>query len=108
MHRNNMKIQTEHTLGPLSCERTPRIDVDNGEGFIEMFEVSKELEGGDWEDVAYCFSKENARLFAAAPALLEALRAMIRLHYDEGKASIRGLDTVNKAEATIRSATNKT
>jgi hypothetical protein len=70
---------TEHTTGPLSSHRQPTIDVGNGHGFIEVFEVSKELQGGDWYDVAYCFSKADAVLFSTAPELLAHCQRILGL-----------------------------
>jgi hypothetical protein len=60
---------------PLSSFRRPKIDVNNGEGMIEVHEVSRELLGGDWEDVAYCFNQQEADL-----ALAVMFRLRLGLH----------------------------
>lgn len=52
-------------------------------------------------------TEAEAKLFAAAPELLGALKVMLQLHYDEGMPSLRGLEAVEVAEAVIAKATQK-
>lgn len=46
----------------------------------------------------------NANLMASAPALLRACKALRRLHYDHGTASISGLKATELADEAIAKA----
>lgn len=48
--------------------------------------------------------KANANLIASAPDLLVACEAMRRLHYDEGKPSLQGLEAIQLADLAIAKA----
>jgi hypothetical protein len=63
--------------------------VGNGNGFFEIAEVSEELEGGDWNDVAYCLNDEDAVLFAAAPDLLDLCEQSLRALHEDDFPSLR-------------------
>lgn len=47
----------------------------------------------------------DAYLIAAAPDLLAACKALLRLHYDTGKASLNALQVSNQADDAISKAT---
>lgn len=56
--------------------RRPKIDVDNGDGLIEVCEVSSEHQGGDWTDIGYFFRQEDAEMCALVPDFLQALEVV--------------------------------
>jgi len=62
--------------GGWQAHRRVKIDVDNGDGFIEVAEVSSEHQGGDWVDVGYFFRDEDAEICALVPDFLQALEVI--------------------------------
>jgi hypothetical protein len=73
-------------LANLHHFRRPKIDVGNGDGFIEVAEVSNEHPGGDWSDIGYFFNDEDARAFAAMPQVLQVLASVYDLLRDEAQS----------------------
>ena len=71
--------QPAHTPGPWRVELQDDIDLD-GNGYT--WAVKAEKHNGYVQNPAYANSEANARLIAAAPALLEAAQAMYELHKD--------------------------
>lgn len=65
--------------GPLTGTKRvhPSVDVDNGDGPKPMSEISCEKEGGDWYDVAYVHSPNDAALLAHAYNTLQEMVAAI-------------------------------
>ena len=66
----------QDTEGEWSAERRPRINVDNGDGFIEVAEVSCEHPGGDWTDIGYFFNADIAKACSKLPLIARYLRTL--------------------------------
>lgn len=62
-----------------------------------------ELYGPDAEANA----ERLARAWNSFGPLVEALKVMLRLHYDEGTATLRGLEATEQAESTLAQAKEK-
>ena len=99
-----MSDKTKHTPGPWRTKR---------EGFSTVY-VEARIDGGLIQEVAACGPTEagrdqqeaNARLIAAAPELLEALRGIMKL--DEDLCSEGSIEALDKARAAIAKATGET
>jgi hypothetical protein len=71
---------TEHTPGPWDCDgRTTMYATPDEADEITMIEISANVTDAGWDTVAFIEAiwpgaEANARLIAAAPAMLEALR----------------------------------
>jgi hypothetical protein len=68
---------SKHTPGPWKIASRPRKSFASGK---LMYRVDGPEIISDYEDWGY--TKESARLIAAAPELLEALKALLSLHDD--------------------------
>ncbi len=98
-----MSDKTKHTPGPWRTKR---------EGFSTVY-VEARIDGGLIQEVAACGPTEagleqqeaNARLIAAAPELLEALRGIMKL--DEDLCSEGAIEALDKASAAIAKATGE-
>jgi hypothetical protein len=62
--------------GEWSAKRRPKINVGNGDGFIEVAELSIEHEGGDWTDLGYFFSDEVAIAVSHLPFVIQRLEVI--------------------------------
>lgn len=87
-------MKTNHTPGPWKA---------NG-GYVDAREKTV-ADVRAMSGMEVCMA--DACLIAAAPELLDALKRMLRLHYDEGTASLKGLETVSFAEEVIAKALAK-
>ena len=99
--------EAKHTPGPWFTHR---------EGFSSVY-IEARIGGGMLQEVASCGptnegsdqQEANARLIAAAPEMLEALKAMIDAErvYESGGRSSEELDALEKAHAAITKATGR-
>ena len=100
-------MQPTHTPGPwhLSDETNPLITNDSGS--VDVAQVFMYSEGtvGSLRPNAYA----DARLLAAAPELLDAMREMLHQFADHEQYDEDGHDTaaINKARAAIAKATGE-
>ncbi len=106
-----MKLPSTVQLANLQHFRRPKIDVGNGDGFVEVAEVSNEHPGGDWTDIGYFFNDEDARLFAATPDMIFVCARLVEC-LDEGFADkhpdLQGVILIMKqARAAINKATQE-
>lgn len=100
-----MKTQIEHTAGPW------RLETDSPKGFLILKDEPHPSHAPVWTvaNVNRCMgaeSKANARLIAAAPELLEALKHAARCLAWHNEKHGCGMDqwTVDKARAAINEA----
>lgn len=90
-----------HTPGPWAWEYSNDVGPDD-DYFIEFFEITSE----DGREIARVEEKEDARLMAAAPELLEALQTILNISLmDKGHWAKTIEQTAHKA---IAKATGET
>lgn len=61
------------TVGPLDCDRSVNVKMENGET-VTLWELTTRPKDGGFTTTGYVFGKDDARLYAVAEELLEALR----------------------------------
>lgn len=108
-------METKHTPGPWAARRVSRqewhIDAPNGDPLLGhwAWQGLAAVYGNDDNKVAGSqVAKANARLIASAPAMLAALRAMVRMTINSGHVSDDMAPALNMALAVIKEATGET
>jgi hypothetical protein len=89
---------SKHTPGPWSVDDPHQIWAESAGEYVAITRVE------DWDTIPREQAEANARLIAAAPELLEALKAMLT-NWEEAPAY--GSDAAAKARAAIAKATGE-